>query len=288
MKINKKSFVSFTLILILICSGFLFYNFQQEKSIKRQITTPTIFFHGWGSSYHAEEQMVKYAQIHGVTNSVIRADVSPNGHVTLIGTIKKSAKNPIIEANLLNNRSVSSETTNQEVALSKSSKYVKDVILALRAKYRFKKVNLVGHSMGNLQIAYYLRDNADNSKLPVLNKQVSIAGHYNGYLGENGAPIHTQLNRNGSPKVMDTGYRGLLKLRHKFPQNARVLNIYGNTGHGNDGSVEVNSARSYRYLVSLRAKSYQEKEIVGAQAQHSKLHENNLVNRLLVNFLWSK
>ncbi|RMC52098.1 alpha/beta hydrolase [Lactobacillus sp. ESL0228] len=288
MKKSKTTFISLALIIILIFSGFLFYNFLQEKDASSQIATPTIFFHGWGSSYHAEENMVRYAQEHGWTNSIIRADVSPNGHVTLIGTIKKSAKNPIVEANLLNNRSVSSKTTNQEIALSKSSSYVKDVIIALQKKYHFKKINLVGHSMGNLQIAYYLRDNADNSKLPVLNKQVSIAGHYNGYIGESGAPTHTQLNHNGSPKVMDTGYRGLLSLRHKFPKNARVLNIYGNAGHGSDGSVEVNSARSYRYLVIPRVRSYQEKEIVGSQAQHSKLHENNLVNQLLVNFLWSK
>ncbi|MEB3363430.1 alpha/beta hydrolase [Lactobacillus sp. R2/2] len=44
--------------------------------------------------------------------------------------------------------------------------------------------------MGNLQIAYYLHNNATNSHMPHLNKQVSIAGHYNGYIGEQGAPYN--------------------------------------------------------------------------------------------------
>ena len=40
-----------------------------------------LFFHGGGSSYHAEEHMVGA----GVTKSVIRAEVDGNGRVTLIG-----------------------------------------------------------------------------------------------------------------------------------------------------------------------------------------------------------
>ncbi|MEB3363438.1 alpha/beta hydrolase [Lactobacillus sp. R2/2] len=85
---------------------------------------------------------------------------------------------------------------------------------------------------------------------------------------------------------MSADYRELLSLRKQFPQNADVLNIYGDTGSGSDGDVTVNSARSYRYLVSKRAHSYQEQEIKGPRAQHSKLHENTNVDRLLVNFLW--
>ena len=230
--------------------------------------------------------MTNYAKQHNFTNSIIRADVSPAGKVILWGTIKNGAKNPIIEVNLLNNKSISTGETNQAVVFKKSSNYIKNVITALQAKYQFKQVNLVGHSMGNLQIAYYLLSNADNPYMPRLNKQVSIAGHYNGFLGQQNAPRKIILEPNAKPTQMDTGYRGLLGLRKKFPTNAAVLNIYGDTGKGNDGSVAVNSARSYRYLVEKRARSYQEKEITGPQAQHSKLHENTKVDRLLVNFLW--
>ena len=285
---KHKTIIFSTLIIVILLSSiyFLKINYQKENGASIRIDTPTLFVHGWGSSYHAEESMVAYAQKQHATNSVIRADVSSNGKVTLIGTIKKRAKNPIVEVNLQNNKSIFAGTKNQIAAMNKSSNYIKDVINALQKRYRFNRINLVGHSMGNLQIAYYLRNNATNSHMPHLNKQVSIAGHYNGYIGEQGAPNKTVLNRAGKPQKMSAGYRGLLSLRKKFPQNTDVLNIYGDMGSGSDGDVTVNSARSYRYLVSKRARSYQEKEIRGSRAQHSKLHENTKVDRLLVNFLW--
>ena len=285
---KHKTILFSTLIIVILLLGiyFLKNNYQKENGASIRIATPTLFVHGWGSSYHAEESMVAYAQKSHATNSVIRADVSPAGKVTLLGTIKKRAKNPIVEVNLQNNKSIFAGLSNQTSAMNKSSNYIKDVITTLQKRYRFNRINLVGHSMGNLQIAYYLRNNATNAHMPQLNKQVSIAGHYNGYVGEQGAPNKTVLNRAGKPQKMSAGYRGLLSLRKKFPQNADVLNIYGDMGSGSDGDVTVNSARSYRYLVSKRARSYQEKEIRGSRAQHSKLHENTQVDRLLVNFLW--
>ena len=285
---KHKIIIAGTLLLVLLLLAVYIFknNYQKENGASIRIATPTLFVHGWGSSYHAEESMVAYAQKSHATNSVIRADVSPAGKVTLLGTIKKRAKNPIVEVNLQNNMSIFAGLSNQTSAMNKSSNYIKDVIIALQKRYRFNRINLVGHSMGNLQIAYYLRNNATNAHMPQLNKQVSIAGHYNGYVGEQGAPNKTVLNRAGKPRQMSTGYRALLNLRKKFPQKAAVLNIYGDMGSGSDGDVTVNSARSYRYLVSKRARSYQEKEIRGPRAQHSKLHENRQVDRLLVNFLW--
>ncbi|MBH9990348.1 MULTISPECIES: alpha/beta hydrolase [unclassified Lactobacillus] len=285
---KHKTIIAGTLLLVLLLLAVYIFknNYQKENGASFRIATPTLFVHGWGSSYHAEESMVAYAQKSHATNSVIRADVSSKGKVTLLGTIKKRAKNPIVEVNLQNNKSIFAGLSNQTSAMNKSSNYIKDVINALQKRYRFNRINLVGHSMGNLQIAYYLRNNATNAHMPQLNKQVSIAGHYNGYVGEQGAPNKTVLNRAGKPQKMSAGYRGLISLRKKFPQKAAVLNIYGDMGSGSDGDVTVNSARSYRYLVSKRARSYQEKEIRGPRAQHSKLHENTQVDRLLVNFLW--
>ena len=285
---KHKTIIAGTLLLVLLLLAVYIFknNYQKENGASIRIATPTLFVHGWGSSYHAEESMVAYAQKSHATNSVIRADVSPAGKVTLLGAIKKRAKNPIVEVNLQNNKSIFAGINNQSSAMNKSSNYIKDVITVLQKRYRFNRINLVGHSMGNLQIAYYLRNNATNAHMPQLNKQVSIAGHYNGYVGEQGAPNKTVLNRAGKPQKMSASYRGLLSLRKKFPQKAAVLNIYGDMGSGSDGDVTVNSARSYRYLVSKRARSYQEKEIRGPRAQHSKLHENTQVDRLLVNFLW--
>lgn len=52
------------------------------------------------------------------------------------------------------------------------------------------------------------------------------------------------------------------------------------------GSVSNASSRSLRYLVAARARSYREVKITGKHAQHSQLHENAQVDRLLIDFLW--
>lgn len=128
-----------------------------------------------------------------------------------------------------------------------------------------------------------------HKKLPKVAHLVAIAGHYNGLVGEHGADAKVDT-QTGEPEHQDSAYRELLGLRQTFPKNTAVLNIYGDVGDGShsDEDVPVNSAKSLKYLVAGRAKSYQEVEIHGKNAQHSKLHNNNQVNRLLINFLWKK
>ena len=247
-------------------------------SLTNTKTIPTFFFHGWGSSANAETQMANAAKMAGASNTIIQADVSKNGTVKLNGTIPKNAKNPIIKVNLEDNQS------------GKTS-YVKDVITAISNKYHYARINLVGHSMGNLQIANYINENYDNKKLPKINKVVSIAGHYDGYLGEEAS--HKAMIKNkksGEPYIYSDGFKQLLPLRKHYPRQIEVLNIYGNKedGSNSDGSVSVASAQSYKYLINGRAKSYREVEIKGKNAQHSKLHENKEVDKLLIDFLWKE
>ncbi|WP_290079529.1 alpha/beta hydrolase [Lactobacillus taiwanensis] len=245
-------------------------------SLTNTKTIPTFFFHGWGSSVNAEKHMANAAKKAGVTNTIIQADVSKNGTVKLNNTIPKNAKNPIVEVNFEDNQS------------GKTS-YVKSVITAISNKYHYAKINLVGHSMGNLQIANYINENCDNKKMPKINKVVSIAGHYDGYLGEEaGQKAKIKNKKTGEPDIYSNGFKQLLPLRKHYPKQIEVLNIYGNKedGSNSDGSVSVASAQSYKYLINGRAKSYREVEIKGKNAQHSKLHENKEVDQLLIDFLW--
>ena len=120
--------------------------------------------------------------------------------------------------------------------------------------------------------------------------QVDIAGHFNGILGMDDAPNRMKLKADGEPTKINGHYRELLGLRHdKQLKTLEILNIYGdkNDGTHSDGDVSNASSKSLRYLVP-QVKSYQEKRIVGPQAQHSKLHDNPQVDKLLVKFLWGR
>lgn len=237
------------------------------------VGTPTFFFHGYGSSAHAEQYMTDAAKQAGVTKSVIQAKVGVSGQVKLHGKIPAGTKYPIIQVQYTNNRNTNFKQDGQWAA---------NVITTVQNRYRFKKMNLVGHSMGNMDIMYYLAANATNPRMPQLNKQVDIAGHFNGF------DQSMKLQANRRPAKMDKGYRPLLKLRTTYPTTARVLNIYGDHGGQTDGTVPNQSSLSLKYLVAKRAKSYQEVKITGKLAQHSKLHHNDQVNRVLIKFLWGK
>lgn len=260
---------------------FVTANVSQVRAAKYiNSTTPTFFVHGWGSSYHAEQHMTEAAKKAGVTDTVIWANVAKNGQVTFHGQIKKGARNPIIEVNLADNK---------QMSYTRDGRYVYDVVHAANERWHFKRMNMVGHSMGNLDIAYYLLDYGQRSDLPRLNKHVAMAGHFNGGIGF-GYPKGATVNAAGKPTKEESHFKALTKLRSTYPKGAKVLNLYGDVGDGShsDTEVPVDSAKTMRYLVSPRAGSYQEKEIKGKKAQHSALHRNPQVDRILIHFLWGK
>lgn len=255
-----------------------------------QSSTPTIFVHGWGSSSHAEEKMTNAARNAGVTKTIVRADVNRKGKVTFNKAIPANAVNPIVEVNLEDNKLAGyGQNDNYVQGYHHGGTYVKNVILTLEKQHHYSSINLVGHSMGNLEIINYINDNIGDKKLPQVSHLVAIAGHYNGLVGQTNAE-HATLNSAGKPSWMDPSYQELLSLRKTFPRNTRVLNIYGDLQNGShsDKDVPVNSAKSLKYLVAGRARSYREVEIKGPNGQHSKLHNNSQVNQELIKFLWVK
>ncbi|WP_290078942.1 alpha/beta hydrolase [Lactobacillus taiwanensis] len=281
---KKNLFALLMTSILLILAG---CSIQDNTSSKKvQITsTPTLFFHGGGSSYHAEEHMVNAAKKAGVTTSVIRAEVSKTGKVTLVGTWPKNAKNPICEVNYENNR---------QLNFNKQGEYAANVVKALQKKYGIKKINMVGHSLGNISIIYYMLQNGNKKNMPQIQKQVDIAGHFAG-LDFDGIPNSIKqpkgmkLNSNGELNKMNSTYKQMTEVRSIYAKkHVKVLNIIGDIGNGSDGRVDNKSSLSLQYLVGDGNSTYRILKINGKNAQHSKLHENVQVDKALIKFLWNK
>ena len=282
---RKRSIIALsTFLFIALVSLFLIYN-RQTKELNSsdyiQSRTPTLFFHGYGSSANAEKHMVEAARQAGVTQTIITATVDSHAQVTLKGDIPKNAVNPIVMVEFKDNRNAN---------YAQDGEYAAAVVRELQARYGFKKMNFVAHSMGNMSILFYLLEHAQNEELPQLQKQVNIANHVNGLEGMDLPANLTILDsKTGQPSAMSDSYQKLLGLREIYPQDqVDVLNIYGDFKNQSDGSVLNVSSRSLKYLVIDNAKSYQEKRVSGPLAQHSQLHENPEVDRLLIDFLWGK
>lgn len=281
----KRSIIALSSFLfIALVSLFLIYNRQTKDLNSRdyiQSSTPTLFFHGYGSSANAEKHMTEAARQAGVTQTIITATVDRHAQVTLKGDIPKDAVNPIVMVEFEDNRNAN---------YAQDGEYAAAVVRELQARYGFKKMNFVAHSMGNMSILFYLLEHAQNEELPKLQKQVNIANHVNGLEGMDLPANLTILDSQmGQPSAMSDRYQKLLGLREIYPQDqVDVLNIYGDFKNQSDGSVLNVSSRSLKYLVIDNAKSYQEKRVTGPLAQHSQLHENPEVDRLLIDFLWGK
>lgn len=282
---RKRSIIALsTFLFIALVSLFLIYNRQTEGLNSRdyiQSSTPTLFFHGYGSSANAEKHLTEAARQAGVTQTIITATVDSHAQVRLKGEIPKDAINPIVMVEFADNRNAN---------YAQDGEYAAAVVRELQARYGFKKMNFVAHSMGNMSILFYLLEHAQNEEFPQLQKQVNIANHVNGLEGMDLPANLTILDsKTGQPSAMSDSYQKLLGLREIYPQDqVDVLNIYGDFKNQSDGSVLNVSSRSLKYLVIDNAKSYQEKRVTGPLAQHSQLHENPEVDRLLIDFLWRK
>lgn len=282
---SKRSIIALsTFLFIALVTLFLVSKLQTRElnsSDYIQSRTPTLFFHGYGSSANAEKHMAEAARKAGVTQTIITATVDSHAQVSLKGEITKDAINPIVMVEFEDNRNAN---------YAQDGEYAAAVVRELQARYGFKKMNFVAHSMGNMSILFYLLEHAQNEELPQLQKQVNIANHVNGLEGMDLPANLTILDsKTGQPSAMSDSYQKLLGLREIYPQDqVDVLNIYGDFKNQSDGSVLNVSSRSLKYLVIDNAKSYQEKRVTGPLAQHSQLHENPEVDRLLIDFLWAK
>ena len=154
---------------------------------------------GFTASSHAEEKMANAARDAGVTKTIVRANVDKKGNVTFNRKIPANAVNPIVEVNLEDNK-LAGYQDDYTQGYRHGGTYIKNVVVALQKQHHYKRINLVGHSMGNLEIINYINDNVNNKKLPKVAHLVAIAGHYNGLVGEHGADAKVDA-QTGEPCV---------------------------------------------------------------------------------------
>lgn len=213
--------------------------------------------------------------------------------MTYSGYWQAKRRNPIIQVVFTNNQAGEVQYT----------RWLMKLMQDLKQRYQIKQINLVGHSMGAYAVVAYAMKASNQTAFPRLNKLVAIAGPFNGIIGHQvgphpndgttwtDRPHQNHLLANGRPATGHPEYKRLVKMRHRFPSQTHVLNIYGNLkdGSASDGVVTLVSAKSLKYLVADQAASYHSKAAYGTSAAHSQLHENNpVVDHALLTFLWDK
>lgn len=243
---------------------------------------PTVYIHGHGAGAHSTDDMISYAQRNNYATRALLVVVDRNGIAHFYGTMDKNTYRPTVQVVFRDNMNTNFNVT---------SGWVHEIMVQLKQNYGVQKFNVVAHSMGNMTFLYYMLNYGKNKKLPQLMKQVDIAGHYDGIAGIKDKPNANWFMKSGRPAYITFDYGHALKLRKNYPSNqVDVLNFYGNLDDGTntDGRVSTVSARSIKYILRGRYKSYRQVKISGYMGEHSRLHENPRVDKIMGNFLWGK
>lgn len=209
-------------------------------------SAPTFYFHGFDGSYKDEQPLIEPAKNEQKSNSIVRVNVSAHGKAKIIGRISNNAKNPIVEVNY---------EDNTQPNFSRNGYFATQAVKAIVKRYHIKKMNMIGYSLGNISIMYFLLKNRGQKWLPTLQKQVAIGGNFDGAIISELPNVYREpkglkLDSEGKPNKMNESYQKMMGTRSYYlSHKVKVLNVYGNIGDGTDGIVSNASSGSLQYLV---------------------------------------
>ncbi|KRL48837.1 cell surface hydrolase [Levilactobacillus spicheri DSM 15429] len=254
---------------------------RQRPQITPQV--PTIFVHGLRGSSKTMAAMLQAAVQTGY-HQMLTIHITHAGKLKIRGRWDDTVVHPLIQITFGNN----------QARLPFQVRWLHEVMIYLRGQHGVQAYNAVGHSAGSVALVAYAEAYSQDAWLPRLRKLVTIAGPFNGVIGMNESHNTNFLLADGRPKVVYPknfwlpSYADLYQHRQDFPQDAAVLNIYGdlNDGTHSDRYISTASARSLRYLLRNIPASFREVGFLGASAEHSRLHDNPRVQQLVFDFLF--
>ena len=238
---------------------------------------PTFYVHGFQGSAKSTNTLIAHAEKTAHAHKVIVATVGTDGTISLNGSWKNGTRNPIVQVVFKNNLA----------QYDQQSAWLAAVISAVKAQHTFKSYNIVAHSAGCVASVNMLMTK-QTSGFPKVAKLVTIAGPFDGVVGEDDVANQNSFLASGKPAELHAAYQLLVAKRTNFPKGVHLLNIVGNLDDGSneDGFVTNVSARPIKYLLRGRQVAYTEKDFHGKKAQHSQLHENPKVALAVDNYLW--
>lgn len=244
---------------------------------------PTIFVHGLRGSSKTMANMLASAVQTGY-HHLLTIHITHAGKLKIRGQWDATVAHPLIQVTFGNN----------QARLSFQVRWLHEVMIYLRGQHGVQRINAVGHSAGSVALVAYAEAFGQDDWLPTIQKLVTIAGPFNGVIGMNESHNTNFLMANGRPKVIYPksfwlpSFADLYQKRKHFPSETAVLNIYGDLQNGthSDQYISTASARALKYLLSDVTPDFHEVRFSGSGAEHSRLHDNPRVQRLVFDFLF--
>ncbi|EKK21105.1 alpha/beta hydrolase [Fructilactobacillus florum] len=250
----KKTFI-LTIFLAIIALGFggWWYNNNKIGHYQvKQTRTATVFIPGLGGNTITSDFMASDWDKRGVATRALQVYVKNNGEVSTKKQFNRVGKNnPVVQVEFQTNNKPGFEGS-----------LMPNLMKYLHKEYNIDSVNLIGHSSGGTIIYDYLTRHDHTTDVPKTKHFVSMANTY---------PL-------SDPKYINN-----------LPKDLSILNFCGNINRsGSDGLIPVKDVKPMRQLVEGKVKSYQFYVYHGdpQQAQHSMLHENPAVNKIIAEYMY--
>ena len=257
----------------------LFKNKHKQPTYTSNEITPTLYLHGYSGTLNSTKYLVQRAT-KDHHHDKIYATVDAQGHVKVDRPLSKHDRHPLVIIKLEDNENGDYHTNAQ---------WIKNVLVKLEDQQKFDHYNMVMHSMANMSFSYFMLEHGNDKDLPKLNKQVNIAGTFDGVLGMDDKANDNHLDQNGKPERMTSEYRHILPLKQIYrDKHIKVLNIYGDVEDGSHSDRRVSnvSSQSLEYIIGDVVDSYDTLKITGKEGDHSELHDSAKVAQHINQFLW--
>ena len=240
-------------------------------------SVPTLFIHGYSGNERSFGGMIQRLETKGEAKKELVLTVSSNGQISAEGTLSGKNENPMIQVLFEDNKN---NEWNQ-------AEWIREALLYLKEQFQVENVNLVGHSMGGVSVLRFLGAYGQDTSLPVIDKFIAIGAPFNEF-GEtlDKASVTTELE-NG-PTDKSARYQEYQQTIANVPVNVEIFLIGGQLSENDlsDGTVPLGSALAVNALLTQNGNHVQTQIIEGKSAQHSQLHENEDVDKLVGDFLW--
>lgn len=198
-------------------------------------------------------------------HSLVRIKVWNDGHMTYRGHLRKKDKQPIFVVGFQNNRD-GYENIKQQAAMFDTA------LTVLREKYSFNSFKALGHSNGGLVFTVFLQQYLANHSGLEMEKLLTIGSPYN----------LNKKNINHRVEMLDD----FISNQENLPKKLQHLSIMGIFFRDGDGIVHKSSVEAGSLIYKGKIASHREVVIVGKDAHHSSLPQNEQVIDLIKEFLF--
>ncbi|RYM05410.1 alpha/beta hydrolase [Sporolactobacillus sp. THM7-7] len=229
---------------------------------------PTVFIHGWKGGERSFRTMLDRLshRFDGPEKAMV-VRIDPDGKVMISGRIRDQAM-PLVQVIFMENHA----------SMQRQGTWLRHAFSILKNREGIARMNVVSHSMGGKAFTYYLESIENPNHYPVTEKYVAIAAPFDWIDG----PLDDSAYTIDQLKTKSVLYQN----RGRIQKDLNVLAIAGVMKNHKDGDGVVSIRGAFFGKYFFDPASYAEKIVYGPEAQHSRLHENPEVDKLVAQFLW--